>query len=120
MLGLYSKSVDDKYLFETFSWRGMFYLSIVYHKTTYKPDSKNGFNKGLWLWKSVLLVEDTWVTPQVTDKRNHIRLYRLHLATAGFLTHTIGDSHFLTSIMTYHTKVTPRVWLVEQELLTLP
>jgi hypothetical protein len=45
MLGLYSKSVDDKYLFETFSWRGMFYLSIVYHKTTYKRDTKNGFIK---------------------------------------------------------------------------
>jgi hypothetical protein len=35
-------------------------------------------------WRSVLLVEETIDLPQVTDKLDHIVLYRVHLAWAGF------------------------------------
>jgi hypothetical protein len=42
-------------------------------------------------WRSVLLVEETIDLPQVTDKLDHIVLYRVHLAWAGFeLTTLVG------------------------------
>jgi hypothetical protein len=47
-------------------------------------------------WRSVLLAEKTTDLSQVTDKLYHIKLFRVHLACAGFE---------LTTLVTVRTKI---------------
>ena len=45
-------------------------------------------------WRQVLLVEKTGHLLQVTDKLDHIILYRVHLAMSRFQTHTFSDDRY--------------------------
>ena len=49
-------------------------------------------------WRSVLLVKETTDLSQVTDKLDHIMLYRVHLIMSGIQTHNFcGD--YITATM---------------------
>jgi len=59
-------------------------------------------------WRSVLLVEETGV-PEVTDKVNHIMLYRVHPAWVGFeltMLVVIGTEYIGSYKSNYHTITT--------------
>jgi hypothetical protein len=43
-------------------------------------------------WRKLVHPEKTIDLPQVTDKLNHLLLYRVHLATSGIQTHNVSIS----------------------------
>jgi len=51
-------------------------------------------NISVILWQSVLLVEETRVLSQVTNKLHDIILYREHLAISRIQTHNISGDRY--------------------------